>query len=38
MANNWKETQQLFSKLISDPPLEQKFLQNQHQHTYLKLF
>ena len=27
MANNWKETQQLFSKLISDPPLEQKFLQ-----------
>lgn len=27
MANNWKETQQLFSKLITKPPLDKKHLQ-----------
>ena len=27
MANNWKETQQLFSKLITKPPLEKKYLE-----------
>ena len=27
MENNWKETQQLFSKLITKPPLDKKYLQ-----------
>ena len=27
MANNWKETQQLISKLITKPRLDKKYLQ-----------
>ena len=27
MANNWKETQQLFSKIITKPLLNKKYLQ-----------